>query len=219
MRSQWVGKQKQLIIILRSRNRREQRSGKAEFVFIRRIPLAVYCVIRRVRPTNSKLCDGGGHAICVVMPIVTIAFGLGLAVIIDRWIAIKTCFRAERCPCVLICSTIIYARQGGTLGERIIADLRHGSGDHNARQFCTAVERIHADRRHGIGNDQTRQFFTRSERFIANRCHGIGNRHVRQGGTVGERVYADRRQLTVFAKCHARQFGAAVERLDRKSVV
>ena len=32
---------------------------QAEFVFIRRIPLAVYCVIRRVRPTNSKLCDGG----------------------------------------------------------------------------------------------------------------------------------------------------------------
>ena len=43
------------------RNRREQRSGKAEFVFIRHIPLAVYCVIRRVRPTNSKLCDGGGQ--------------------------------------------------------------------------------------------------------------------------------------------------------------
>ena len=42
-----------------SRNRPKQRSGKAEFVFIRRIPLAVYCVIRRVRPTNSKLCDGG----------------------------------------------------------------------------------------------------------------------------------------------------------------
>ena len=42
------------------RNRPKQRSGKAEFVFIRRIPLAVYCVIRRVRPTNSKLCDGGG---------------------------------------------------------------------------------------------------------------------------------------------------------------
>ena len=49
------------MLFFAQRNRQEQRSGKAEFVFIRRIPLAVYCVIRRVRPTNSKLCDGGGQ--------------------------------------------------------------------------------------------------------------------------------------------------------------